>query len=104
MRQDDHEKKCYFRSSDRVFHSNGAWYFTTREGEEGPYPSEDQVQIEVQRFITARTELAQFQAKRELEAAASVAKSVHKLEVIMPDDRARIRPCEPVLAQRKVYM
>ena len=91
MRQDDHENKRYFRSTDRVFHSNGAWYFITREGEEGPFPTECEAQAGVQRFITSRTELAQFQAKRELQAAATDTKSAHEWEVIMPGT-ARLNP------------
>ena len=33
--------KRYFRSSDRLICQNGDWYFLTREGEQGPYPSRE---------------------------------------------------------------
>lgn len=66
MRHDDHDKKSYFRSPDRVFQINGAWYFATREGDQGPFASEAQAQMEIERLITKKTELARFQKAREL--------------------------------------
>ena len=65
MRRDDAEKRNYFRSPERVFRLNGAWYFATREGEQGPFDSEGQALMEIERFIAEKTELAQFQRKRE---------------------------------------
>jgi hypothetical protein len=39
-------RKTYFRS-DRVFRSNGTWYFHTREGiDVGPFQSEFEAQVE----------------------------------------------------------
>ncbi len=42
----DESNKTWFRS-DRVFHSNGRWYFHTREGIDiGPYESQLEAEIE----------------------------------------------------------
>lgn len=104
MRQDDHESKCYFRSSDRVFRLNGAWYFTTREGDEGPFPNEQIAHAEVERFITARTELAKFQADRALKQDSKSKDAGIKLELVALDDRPRIRATESVPANQRVYV
>jgi hypothetical protein len=99
VRQDDQNSKCYFRSAGRVIHMNGAWYFVTREGEEGPYPSESEAQIEVARYISDQAELANFQASREEERAKG-----RKQALVTADNRPRIRPSEPPLLKRKVYI
>jgi hypothetical protein len=99
VRQDDHNSKCYFRSAERVIHMNGSWFFVTREGEEGPYPSECEAQIEVARYISEQTELAHFQASREEGRAKE-----SKLALVTAGVRPRIRPSEPLLRKRKVYI
>jgi len=78
---------------------NGSWYFVTREGEEGPYPSECEAQIEVARYISEQTELANFQSSREEKQAKE-----RKLALVTPYNRPRIRPSEPLLLKRKVYL
>lgn len=104
MRQDDHEQKRYFRSSDRVFRQNGAWYFTTREGDEGPYVSEGLAQREVDRFITDMTELAAFQATRVDKQVANNARQGLSLELVALDDRPHFRPTAGKPAQRRVHI
>lgn len=99
VRQNDHDAKCYFRSAERVIHMNGSWYFVTREGEEGPYPTECEAQLEVARFISEQTELQNFQAAREEKRARG-----RKLELVGLDDRPRIRPSEPLLRKQKVHI
>jgi len=45
-RRDENSKKTWFRA-DRVFHTNGRWYFHTREGiDVGPYDSQLEAEIE----------------------------------------------------------
>ncbi len=44
---------------------NGAWFFAAREGDQGPFPSHREAEVEVERFICAKTELANFQNQRE---------------------------------------
>ena len=78
---------------------NGAWYFVTREGEEGPYPSERAAQLEVARYIQEQTDLLGFQAAREKAQTKR-----RKLELVALDSRPRIRPSEPLLRKQKVYI
>ena len=44
---------------------NGAWFIAAREGDQGPFPSHREAEVEVARFIGAKTELANFQSQRE---------------------------------------
>ncbi len=60
----DSEKR-YFRSSDRLITLNGAWYFTTREGEQGPYPSREAAQEALEFFTCEKNDLHSFQQSRE---------------------------------------
>jgi hypothetical protein len=58
--------KRYFRSSDRLITQNGAWYFTTREGEQGPYPSREAAEEALEFFTCEKNDLHSFQQSREL--------------------------------------
>jgi hypothetical protein len=57
-RRDDAEDKTYFRS-DRLFCSNGQWFFVTREEEQGPYRNRDLAEAALQRFIDEKVDLKQ---------------------------------------------
>ena len=85
-----------------MFCMNGSWYFATREGEQGPYPSEQQAQMEIVRFIAEKTELAGFQKARE--ASHACLGNAQTLELVQLDDRPRIRPSEPQLLKREVHI
>ena len=50
MRVTDREKRTYFRSATRVFHQNGVWFFATREGDHGPFTSQEVAAREATRF------------------------------------------------------
>jgi predicted ATPase len=107
VRRDDAEKKNYFRSPERVFRMNGAWYFATREGEQGPFASELEALKEIKRFITEKTELAQFQRKREDERLRSSMRvketdPVRRGEVISSRDLPSKWPVPPLLVERAV--
>ena len=104
MRQDDHEKKCHFRSSDRVFHMNGCWYFATREGDQGPFQSEVNAKAEIKRFLTEKTELAHFQKTREDERANGAPVAAQKLELVALDERPMLRRQSHEPRQRKVHI
>jgi len=77
MRQDDQKTKTYFRSADRVFNLNGRWYFSTREGEQGPFATEQQAQYEIARFLTEKSDLESFQNHREEKRKNSVSADVY---------------------------
>lgn len=55
--------KRYFRSSERVCRVNDRWYFASREGDQGPYASESEVELNLQRYVRAMGDLAQMQAR-----------------------------------------
>ena len=99
MRHDDHEKKCYFRSSGRIFKMNGEWYFAAREGDRGPFQSEAEAAAEVKRFICEQIDLSKFQKARE-----SARKAPHKLELVALDDRPYDRPKPRERVSRKVLI
>ncbi|MEQ8692494.1 MAG: DUF6316 family protein [Pseudomonadales bacterium] len=66
MRKEDKEPdKRYFRSSDRFVRLNGEWYFSTREGDCGPFRDEKTAQRELQRYIVSQQDLKNFQRGRE---------------------------------------
>lgn len=43
---------------------NGAWYFSTREGDEGPYSTQAAAERETRRFTMEVTTLSSFQKSR----------------------------------------
>ncbi len=59
--------KRYFRSNKRVFVLNGAWYYSTREGEKGPFPTAKKAEQELERFKAEMSDLQKFQKNRETE-------------------------------------
>lgn len=40
-----------FRASSRIFRLNNEWYFSAREGDLGPFSSEDHAQKELDKFV-----------------------------------------------------
>ena len=72
--------RSYFRSETRTFVLNGEWFFTTREGEFGPYRSKKRVDAEVQCFIEAREQLNDFQESRVVEDANAYSLSILPME------------------------
>lgn len=62
-RSEDQKDKTYFRS-ERLFCMNGQWYFSTREGEYGPYGSRDIAERTLKRFVNDKVELDGFQRSR----------------------------------------
>ncbi len=57
--------RSYFRSGTRIFNLNGAWYFGTREGDEGPFVRKELAVLEMARYSDERIALKQFQKSRE---------------------------------------
>ncbi len=51
MRKDDVSKKTFFRTEERVFQMNGAWWFAERDGDNGPYRSRAVAQQALSQFI-----------------------------------------------------
>lgn len=51
MRKDDQADSTHFRSSDRVVCMNGEWFFETREGLHGPFPTREATDMAVARYV-----------------------------------------------------
>ncbi len=68
MRVEDprESNKRYFRASKRVFSLNGAWYYTTREGDRGPYATPEEAELQLRRFKEEMSDLQAFQKSREI--------------------------------------
>ncbi len=59
VRSDDIDKdRQFFRSPQRICRVNELWYFASREGDQGPYRSEGEVRSELDRYVTAASDLA----------------------------------------------
>ena len=72
--------RSYFRSENRTFVLNGEWFFTTREGEFGPYRSKKRVDDEVKCFIEANDQLNTFTESRAAEENNSFSLSILPME------------------------
>ena len=57
--------RSYFRSGTRIFNLNEAWYFGTREGDQGPFAHKENALQEVARYGEERRALRRFQKSRE---------------------------------------
>ncbi len=57
--------RSYFRSGTRIFNLNGAWYFGTREGDQGPFVRKEIALLEMARYSDERVALRRFQKSRE---------------------------------------
>jgi len=51
MRKSDSEKKTYFRAETRFSQEEGQWYFDTREGRRGPFPTREAAELELTRYV-----------------------------------------------------
>ncbi len=67
MRKEDTKdsKKSFFRACDRMFKLSEAWYFGTREGDQGPFRTRDRAIREISRYVAERQDLRTFQKARE---------------------------------------
>ena len=81
-RREDNEDKTYFRS-DRLFLMNGQWYFSSREGDCGPFASREVARAALARFLPDKIELDSFQKSREKDprkAKGSLADRLRRVE------------------------
>lgn len=47
----------HFRTGSRIFSADGKWWFSTREGERGPYKAREDAERELNRFISQQVDL-----------------------------------------------
>ena len=54
MRETDEQSSVsHFRAVERYFCENGQWYFSTREGEEGPFRTREAAEAAMQRYVNS---------------------------------------------------
>jgi hypothetical protein len=78
MRQTDSKDhaRSYFRSPQRLFVLNGQWFYSTREGDVGPFSSRAAAERDIVRYAKEHQDLAQIQeisARRVAREAAHTA-------------------------------
>ena len=79
-RREDREDKTYYRS-ERVFAMNGQWYFGAREGDCGPFRTQEIARAALARFINEKVELASFQKSREHEVRETKMTLAERLKI-----------------------
>ena len=65
MRKTDTSDTRRFRSADRVFRADDAWFVETREGDLGPYATREEAAMRLRQFIAEQESFAQAKAKLE---------------------------------------
>ncbi|MEZ5558743.1 MAG: DUF6316 family protein [Pseudomonadales bacterium] len=62
MRRDDPEegKLRFFRTPERFFSVNGKWYFSAREGDQGPFHDRRAAESAAIRFIASRASMVEY--------------------------------------------
>lgn len=70
MRKNDEKAARYFRSSDRFVRSDSTWWFTTREGDQGPYHSREEAELALRRYVDAQQMAEDLREQREQKQAA----------------------------------
>lgn len=50
-RKTDTDNVAHFRAGSRIFRLNNEWYFSSREGEHGPFQSEEDAARELQAYV-----------------------------------------------------
>ncbi len=82
---DENLKKRYFRSDDRVFRQGDGWYYSLREGDHGPFQTEQSARTDLRRFINEQNDLNALKSGKE----ASRAGPGTPLSVDFGNDRKR---------------
>lgn len=66
MREEDEKSNVrHFRMAHRYFCENGQWWFSTREGEEGPYPSREAAEAAMARYVDSIAAMKAFRKKHD---------------------------------------
>ena len=54
MRESDDQETKHFRTGSRFFCADGKWFYSTREGDEGPYDTREKAEAALREFIEAQ--------------------------------------------------
>jgi len=60
---DTDPNKVYYRSDSRTFLMNGQWFFASREGDQGPFLSRSDADVELERHVEASQALTPLKSK-----------------------------------------
>ena len=69
--KDEKTNVSHFRTTERFFCQNGGWWFSTREGEEGPFDTREDAKAALDRFVGSVQFSEQWQAEKEERRAAA---------------------------------
>lgn len=59
MRKTDEQGSSHpFRTEDRFFRADSAWYYSTREEDVGPFPTLEEARIHLRQFIASKENLS----------------------------------------------
>ena len=83
--------RSFFRSSTRIFNLNGAWYFGTREGDQGPFTRRELALREIASYADDRVSLEKFQKSRE--SVMSIRADELTLAIV-PKDEPELSPAD----------
>lgn len=53
-RRNDNPDEVYQRRKQRLFSGNGRWFYHTREGVRGPFPSEQAAMSDLQQYVETK--------------------------------------------------
>ena len=71
MRDSDEQTNVrYFRTGHRYFCQNGQWWFSTREGEEGPFATRVAAEGALERYVQSIKAMREYRLKHEAQFAA----------------------------------
>jgi len=70
MRDSDKDEKVRpFRTRNRYFCQDGQWWFSTREGEEGPFMSREAAEHGMQRYVDSAEMMEKFKSEKSVRQA-----------------------------------
>jgi len=64
MRSSDHRPADHDRSATRYYQQQGAWFYSTREGEHGPYPTREAAEEDARRYAGLHSHLKNTRSER----------------------------------------
>ena len=98
-KSDEQQERHYFRMGDRFFRVDDHWFYTTREGDEGPFRSREEAQTHLSRYL-AMQELAEKQsAKKRIDQKKVFDRKKMRLE---SDEEAGNRAIDTTIWDRQV--
>ncbi len=57
MRRNDNELRPHFRTASRFYQQDGAWFYSTREGDHGPFSSREDAEADARLYAGLHSHL-----------------------------------------------